>query len=241
MFDYYAKDEMRGHLRKRGDRAWEISYDVGHDPRTGRRRRRWLTVRGTKRDAERRLASLLHELAEGAYVEPSLLTLRDYLDQWMTGYVSVTVRPRTAEGYRTIVRRLDSGLGRNKLADLKPRHVQRYYVDLLEQGLSAQTVRHHHRLLSQALRQAVRWDMLKHSVMDRVTAPRVARPELRSLSASEAQALLRAAQGSDFHLPIHLALHTGLRRSELLGLRWSDVDLPAQSLQSRTDDGRPLG
>ena len=70
---------MRGHIRKRGDRSWAVVVDVGHNPSTGKRRQKWETVKGTKRDAERRLAEIVHDLNTGGYVEPSRLTLSVYL------------------------------------------------------------------------------------------------------------------------------------------------------------------
>ena len=221
---------MRGHLRKRGERSWAVVVDVGHDPRTGKRRQKWVSVKGTKRDAERRLAEIISDLNNGAYVDPVHVTLASYLDQWMRDYVDVSVRPRTAQGYATIVRKLQDGLGQVSIVDLKAQHVQRYYARLLAVGLSAQTVLHHHRLLHQALGQAVKWDMLTRNVMERVTPPRLRKPDFRSLEPSEVWRLLEAAKRTDYHLPIHLATYTGLRRSEVLGLRWSDVDLDARKL-----------
>ena len=226
---------MRGHLRKRGARSWQIGVDAGRDPRTGKRLQRWVTVRGTKRDAERRLAEIVRDIDGGGYVEPSRITLADFLARWMRDYVSISVRPRTADGYRTIVRRLSQELGPVRLARLKPHHVQGYYVELLAAGLSAQTVLHQHRLLHQALGQAVKWELLPRNPMERVTPPRRRKPELQALDDVEARRLLEAAAPTDYHLPIHLALYTGLRRSEILGLRWMDVDLAARTLAvSRT-------
>ena len=221
---------MRGHLRKRGKRSWAIVVDVGRDPVTGERRRKWISVKGTKRDAERRLAEVLHEIGSGTFVEPTRITLGEYLEQWMRDYVAVSVRPRTAAGYRSIVRQIQSVLGPAPLAELKPQHLQTYYSLLLDEGLSAQTVQHRHRLLFQALRQAVRWEMLPRNIMERVTPPRVSKPDLRSLDPFEVERLLEAAQGSVYHLPIHLAVYTGLRRSEILGLRWGDIDLDTRTL-----------
>ena len=221
---------MRGHLRKRGERSWAVVVDIGYDPRLGKRRQRWISVKGTKRDAERRLAEIIHDLNAGTYTEPTGLTLADYLDQWMDDYVATSVRPRTAEVYGSTVRGLQKAFGGIGIASLRPQHVQRYYAGLLESGLSAQTVLHYHRLLFQALRQAVKWDLLDRNIMERVTPPRRLKPELRFLDAAGAQRLLTAAEGTDYHLPIHLAIYTGLRRSEILGLRWSDIDLGAQTL-----------
>ena len=224
---------MRGHLRKRGERSWAVVVDVGHDPRTGKRRQKWVSVKGTKRDAERRLVEVIRDLNEGINVDTARITLANYLDQWIRDYVAFTVRETTLEGYRNIVRRLKRDLGRIDLADLNPQQVQRYYAELMAGGLSAQTVIHLHNLLYHAIAQAVKWDMLPRNVLEAVSPPRLQKPEFRSLNPSEVDRLLSAARGTDYHLPIHLAIYTGLRRSEVLGLRWSDVDLGTKTLTVR--------
>ena len=185
---------MRGHIRKRGDRSWAVVVDIGRDPSTGRRRQKWVSVKGTKRMAERKLAEVIRDLDTGAFVEPSRLTLADYLDIWLRDYVSTSVRPRTQEGYASIVRRIKPHLGNIQISGLKPQHIQRYYADLLAEGLATQTVIHNHRLLRQALGQAVRWDMLTVNVMDRVTPPHLVKPELRILDEPEIHRLLDAAE-----------------------------------------------
>ena len=97
-------------------------------------------------------------------------------------------------------------------------------------GLATQTVHHHHHLLHQAIGQAVTWKLLPTNVMDDVTPPKLVKPELRILKLPEAQLVIQTARDTDFHVPIHLAIHTGLRRSELCGLLWSNVDLEAKTL-----------
>ena len=135
--------------------------DNGYDPDTGKRRQKWIAVKGNKRDAERKLAEVINDLNAGAFVGPSRLTPSEYLQQWLQDYVAVSVRPRTAEGYRGVVGHLEEGLGKVNLSKLNARQIQRYYSSMLERGYSAQTVHHHHhhRVLSQALSQAVEWDM----------------------------------------------------------------------------------
>ncbi len=107
---------MRGHIRKRGDRSWAIVVDAGFDADTGKRRQKWISVKGTKKDAEKKLAEVVRDLDTGTLVEPSRITMSSYLDQWMRDYVATSGRPRTARGYKTIVKRLQRGsLGRIKM------------------------------------------------------------------------------------------------------------------------------
>ena len=91
-----------------------------------------------------------------------------------------------------------SSLSQIKLTALKPTQGQRYYSDLLDEGLSAQTVHHHHALLHGAIGQALNWDMLSKNVIDKVKSPKVSRPELRILTGDEVRRLLRHVEGTDY-------------------------------------------
>ena len=149
---------MVGHIRKRGKRSWALVIDLGRDA-NGRRRQKWITVRGTKRDAERELARVITELDTGAFVEPSKLSVRDYLERWLSDHAHSRVAPKTFERYQQIVRsHIEPELGAYKLAQLKPLHIQGLYTKALQTGradgrggLSAQTVVHIHRVLRAAL------------------------------------------------------------------------------------------
>jgi len=95
---------MRGHIRQRSKGSWSIWVDLGRDPETGKRKQQTLTVRGTKRDAERELRNLLQSLEMGSYVKPSRLTLGEWLEQWINGYASTNCSLRTADSYKSEVR-----------------------------------------------------------------------------------------------------------------------------------------
>ena len=222
---------MRGHIRKRGLKSWSIivELDRGTD---GKRRQKWETIQGTKKKAEAKLAQILHALETGMYIEPSRLTVAAYLDKWLETAKS-NVAGKTFERYSEIVKRhLVPSLGHLLLSKLTALHIQAVHAkDLLsgrldgrEGGLSPQTVIHHHRILREALQQAVRWQLLPRNPADAVEPPKAQRREMRAIDAPQMAWLLSVVRGTRLYLPVMLAVTTGMRRGEFLGLRWADID-----------------
>jgi integrase len=230
---------MRGHIRQRGKRSWAVVLDLGRDA-NGKRRQKWHPVKGTKKDAQREAARLLHTINTGAYVEPSRMTIKEYLERWLKDYAATNVSAKTRERYEEILKiHVFPALGHHLLAKLQPLHIQMCYSEALQKGhkdgkgLSAQTVLHMHRVLREALQQAVRWQLLARNPADAVEPPRPQRREMKCLDEASTAGLLEAAKGTVLHLPILLAVTTGMRRGEILGVRWQDVDLDAATLSVR--------
>jgi len=138
--------------------------------------------------------------------------------------MSTQVRPKTFEGYQYRAKHLIVGLGHIPLAELRPEHIQHYYREKGKK-LAPATIGKHHNLLSAALAQAVEWRTLPRNVAEAVKPPQVLRKEMRALTGPEVHRLLAACEGKTWHPIFHTLTWTGLRRSELLGLRWKDVDL----------------
>ncbi len=225
---------MRGHIVKRYKNSYTIVLNLGTDPSTGKRKQQWVSIKGTKRDAEKRLAGLLHQMDTGTFMKPGKTTLGEFLERWLKDYTWPDLGPRTAEGYESIVRRhLIPKLGKILLIQLKPEHIQEYYSDCLSEGrcdgkggLDPLTVRHHHMALHRALQIAVKWGVIGNNPADAIDPPRFQRSEIRIMSEDDIQTFLEAARLTPYYTLFYLALFTGMRRSELLALRWSDVDLP---------------
>jgi integrase len=225
---------MAGHIRKRGSGSWTVVVDLGRDPVTGKRRQTWRTVRGTKRDAEALLVSLLHERDTGIDIQPGRVAAGQYLRRWLEAYAQPNTAPKTFRRYEELIRlHLLPSIGSIELGKLRPAHIQHVYGRLQEKGLSPRTVLQCHRVLREALQHAVRWQLLSRNPADAVEAPRYSRYEVPALVPDDLRRLLDEADKSRFGAIVRLAVMTGLRQGELLGLRWQDVDLQAGALRVR--------
>jgi integrase len=220
----------KGSIRKRGKRnSWEITIDSGINAE-GTRKRQTETVRGSKSDAQKRLNVLLVEHEKGNYTTPGRLTLADLLSEWMAGYVKTNCSQRTYDGYQSIIdHHLTPALGHLLLKQLRPQAVQQYYGEACE-SLSALTVHHHHRVLSQALRYAVRQEYLGRNPAELVDPPSPRKKAMRTMTPAEVETLLDVAKGNAYYPVAYTALSSGLRQAELLGLRWRDIDLDMSSI-----------
>jgi integrase len=222
---------MKGHLRERSPGHWAIVIDV-RDAQTGRRKRRWHSFAGTKRQAQVEAARLISELRNGTAVEPSRVTVAQFLDQWL-GYIEPQVAPRTHERYGEIVRTyLVPALGTTLLTKMQAMMISAAYAGMLSGGrrrrnggLSPRSVHHCHRILSQALQQAVRWRMISRNPCNDVDPPRVERRALKVWDIATMAQALECARSFRIFMPMLLAGMLGLRRGEIAALRWAQVDL----------------
>jgi integrase len=209
-------------ISRRKNGGWMAQYVVY--TAEGRKRK---TVYGkTRADVARKLSRALSDRESGLVFDDKGLTVEEYLDRWLKDSVRDTVRNTTYERYEELIElHIAPALGRLKLKALTPAHVQGFYRDRLDRNLSAATVQKMHVVLHKALDQAVRWSLVPRNVTDAVKAPRPTATERRPLDQKQAKALLEAARGDPFEALYVLAVTTGMRQGELLGLKWEDVDL----------------
>lgn len=157
------------------------------------------------------------------------LTLADYAKKWLDAKRK-TVRPKTLERYADLFRlHIVPVIGNIQLQKLKPLHLEKVYERAFDRGLSAQSVQHIHRALFSSLRQAVAWQLIPRNIAEAVIAPRPEQRDVEPLTPAEVVRVLETVSGTILEIPTILGLGTGMRLGEVLGLRWSDVDLDKKS------------
>jgi integrase len=228
---------MRGNITRRGKTSWRLKYEGGErDPVTGEHTTRYVTVRGTKKEAQIELTRLLDEIRTGTSIEPSKLTLAEYLRGWLDADRDLS--PKTIERYRQLAeQQLIPHLGSTMLQKLRPAQVHDWHTTLLRTGgmggraLSARTVGHAHRVLHRALERAMRLEIISRNVAHAVRAPKVDAAEIVILSQDQISEVLAGLDGHALYPVDALAPATGMRRGELCGLAWGAVDLDAASVR----------
>ncbi len=225
-------------ITKRKDGRYMARYTV-HTPDGPKRR----VIYGRRyKDVENKLAEARGDAARGITYDAGKQTVEEYLARWLADSVRDTVRLRTYERYESIVRvHLVPAIGSDKLKTLTPAHVRGLYRSKLDSGLAPRTVLHIHRTLSKALKQAHDDGLIPRNVAGPVKPPRPRTEEIRPLDREQVRALFEAAKGDRLEALYVAAVTAGLRRGELQGLRWEDVDLDAGTLQVRRTLSEPKG
>jgi integrase len=221
---------MRGNITRRGRASWRLKFDTGRDAVTGKRQTRFVTVRGKRRDAERELARLLNDAHNGTLIDPSKVTVAECIWTWLDGVHGLS--PKTAERYRQLAeQQILPHLDAIALQKLKPAHIQHWHATIARSGgkdgrpLSARTVGHAHRVLHRALQRSVANEMLPRNVASVIRPPKVETEEVEILTSEHLKEVLGGLGEHPLYPIVALALATGMRRGELLALRWDDLNL----------------
>ena len=225
-----------GTLRKRGRRSFEIRIDVARDEK-GKRKRRHVTFLGEREDAQKKLVELLRERDTGSTIDPSKTTLGQYLDTWLS---EIQVEPTTLQRYRQLAdNQIKPFIGGTILQELTTAGVKAWHKTLREKGrkqrrkdeetprpLADRTILHAHRCLANALGDALEIRLIASNPAADVSQPKVRNKKaIEILKAGEPRMILEKLAGHELYSVSALALATGMRRGELLALRWTDINM----------------
>lgn len=225
---------MKGSIRERSPGHWAIILDQ-RDPATGKRKRKWHSFEGTKREAQIECSRLITAITGGTYLEPNKVTLAAFLSRWLD-HIKSQVSPKSHERYAGLVNQnIIPAIGAVAITKLKPAQISEAYSKALTSGrkddkaggLSPRTVGHMHRVLKQALGQAVRWELITRNPADAVDPPKVDWKPMQTYDLPQTVELIEAVRGTPMLVPAVLAVLCGLRRGEICALRWRNVDLVA--------------
>jgi integrase len=222
-----------GHIRRRGTNSFEIKYDVGTDPRTGKRRTKYVSFKGSKREARAKLVELLASVATGSHVDHSKIAVaefvRERVNQWEA---SGDISARSAERYRGLIEhQIAPYIGAKLLPKLRPLDIEEWHTALRtkgradgEGGITARTIGHAHRVLSKALSDALTNELVTKNVASTKSAPKVTEEEMVIVQ-DVPRFVAKLAQHERLRPLAMVALFTGMRLGEVLALRWINVDL----------------
>lgn len=223
------RDKGTGSIFELPDGRYRATLELGYGPGGKRLRKTW-TCR-TKAEARAKLKEATRLVDDGYSVPDGKLTVTAFLDRWLTDAVAPNVKESALIQYRRVVRvHIEPTLGPRRLATLDPLDVAQLYREKLDKGLAPATVLYLHRILHRALGQAMRWKLTHHNVAAMVDAPRLPRSTVRAFTVEQARAFMSAVKGDRLESLYLVALAAGLRRGEVLALRWPDVNFDTGSL-----------
>jgi integrase len=228
---------MKGTIKQRSEGSYSLIIDLPRE-RGEKRKQKWVTFKGSKRAAQVELARLIGEIDDGSFQEPHKVALAQFFERWLT-HMTSQVDERTHVGYAEKARKnINPLLGGTLLTKLHPEKISQAYAAALARGrcdgkggLSPRTVHHMHRVLKQALGQAIKWGLLKRNPCDAVDPPRVEKREMKTFDTPQTVDALSEMRQTRFLIVYLLAALCGLRRGEIAALRWKHVDLDAGVLK----------
>ena len=234
------RGQNEGGIYQRDDGTWEAKVSLGYDG-SGKRIRK--SLYGSSRvDVRGKLEKALQDQAAGIALDAGKETLEHFLNRWLDDVVKPHRAPKTYEQYEYLCRvHIAPALGRIRLDKLTPERIQRFLVGKRTGGLSAETVTRMRAVLRVALERALRWGLVTRNVVDLTDPPRSDPHEVQPLTLDEVQSLFAAVKGDRLEVLYIVAIATGLRQGELLGLRWGDADLEAKAITVRTQVQRVEG
>jgi integrase len=234
------RSNNEGSITKRKDGRWMARVLTGYNDQGAPIRK---AVYGkSEKEVKEKLTEIMYKRQTGTYKEPSKTTVSQWLDNWLDDYMKPSLRPTTWANYETQIRvHIKPAIGNLKLSQLQTGHLQRLYNSKIDANMSPKTVKNIHTVIHAALHQAILENLIINNPADAVKLPKSRQKEMATLDNNGLKKFFTIAAESKYYGAYLLALSTGLRRGELLALRWSDVDLNKRTITVRQSLSRVKG
>ena len=211
-------------------RTWQITIELPKDPITGKRIRKYRTVQGTRKEAERAKFEFIKEIENGIYVDNNKICITEWIQKWLDVYIEPNVSPTTLSRYQGMVKRyINPLIGHVRVQELNHLAVQSWVNSLKVspisgKEMSAATIKHCYHVLKGAMDKAIVAGIIYRSPCDKIMLPKGQKKQAVIFNEAQIRQLIKAAKGTEMELIIDMELCLGLRRGELLGLQWGDID-----------------
>ena len=219
-----------GSIRQRPNGLWEARVVTGIDPITGKPVRK--SIYGKKeKDVRRKVTEIQNALDNGTYQEPSKMTVKEWLDEWLTTFCMNKLKQYTIASYRMIINtHIAPAIGKMKLQEVRGLHIQRMYNALIANGAASKTVKNIGAVAHKAFNVAIKQGLISVNPCDAAELPIMAHKEIKPLTDAEIPIFLNAIKGHPFENAYALCLFSGLREGECLGLSWKQIDFDRQTI-----------
>ena len=224
---------MKGSVIKRGE-TYTYIVDIGRNPITGKRKQKSKGGFHKKKDAEAALRKVLTELDENRYVEPSKEPFAEYLNYWFSSHYQKRIKETTISSRESLMKKhliRENPFTNKELSIITTEDIDAFYNLKLDEGYSTSTIRKLHQMLNQAFNQAIKWKKISNNPVINADPPSIKKEEMKIWSFDEIHAFLHQCKGERHYLTFLLAIYTGMRRGEILGLKWNDIDFTNKSIR----------
>lgn len=222
---------MKGYIRKRG-KTYSFTVDIGKDPKTGKRKQKTQSGFRTKKEAQAALAELVNNVEKGSYIEPNKQKLSDfaieYLEKSYKNKVKVSTYERT---YSVLLNQIIPWFGNTHLKDIDQFLIHQFFDDKIKEGFSSAYIRRMNELIRMLLRVAYKWELIPKDIASLIESPRLEKKEMKVWSIAQVNEFLNHTKHSRYYPVFYLAAYTGMRKGEILGLTWDDVDFDAKTIK----------
>ena len=230
-----ATGSIREKKTKSGEIHYQITVEGGRDELTGKRIRAFKNINGSKREAKALMHQMITQMEQGMITQKSNKKVGEWMDEWLENYLP-NIEETTRVGYKTKIRcYIKPAIGDIFLKSLRTEHVQRMINDMYGRGLSPKNIRDTFNNVNAAMKKAVKVRLIPYNPCEAVELPKLKKYRANVYDTEMIQRLLDVTQGTDMYLPIFLLVMVGLRRGELLALRWKDIDFKNNILKVRSN------